>query len=206
MATCRTLEVTNSSFTNMEHQVVYIPMSLLPKCKESPGLPDTDVISNKKGYFRRPHFAVRDKACEGAHHSQVTSLATQSKGATAAIWVPSLYAPEWRSPLEKTWILVEQPWIRELFFCQMLDSHFRVLSKICWKSWEALVCSYWPERERKLGTSTRPCSSAARGSMLGAPDSRAAWRLKRKEGSVSINNTQSQVRRTWKSLLCSLRR
>lgn len=37
-------------------------MSLLPKCKESPGLPDTDVISNQKGHFQRPHFAARDKS------------------------------------------------------------------------------------------------------------------------------------------------
>lgn len=156
-------------------------MSLLPKCKESPGLPDTDAISNRKGHFLITHFPAGDKACEGAHHSQAVTLVTQCKEATAAIWVSLGYAPEWRDPLKKTRILVEQPQMREGSGYQMLDCHFRLLSKICLKSWVALVCNYWPEQEQKQGTSTGPCSSAAGGSMLGAPDSRAAqrWRERR---------------------------
>lgn len=61
-------------------------MSLLPKCKESPGLPNTDVImGNKTGRFRIPHLPAEVEACEVAHHSQATTRATQHKEATAVV-------------------------------------------------------------------------------------------------------------------------
>lgn len=99
MAACRTVEVTNSSFTNMEN---VSQMSLLPKCKESPGLPDTDVImGNKTGRFRIPHFPAEDEACEVVHHSQATTRATQYKKATAVVCVSLTYAPAWRNAIRK---------------------------------------------------------------------------------------------------------
>lgn len=60
-------------------------MSLLPKGKESPGLPDADVMGNKAGHFQRPHFPAGEEAREVAHHSQVTTIATQYKEAAAVV-------------------------------------------------------------------------------------------------------------------------
>lgn len=60
-------------------------MSLLPKCKELSGLPDTDVMGNKRGHFQIPHFPAGDEAWKVAHHSQVPTIATQCKEATAVV-------------------------------------------------------------------------------------------------------------------------